>query len=56
MQSASFNEGALCIAPRSNVVAPDRVLSMGQKELNCALTQIGIAWNRTVLTLKVYLR
>ena len=30
------------------VVAPDRVLSMGQKELNCVLMLYWIVWNRTV--------
>ena len=30
------------------VVAPDRVLSMGQIELNCVLMLNWIAWNRTV--------
>ena len=30
------------------VVAPDRVLSMGQIELNCKLLLNWIAWNRTV--------
>ena len=33
------------------VLAPDRVLSMGQIELNCTLNWI--AWNRTVLTFKL---
>ena len=32
------------------VVAPDRVLSMGQIELNCILKLNWIVWNRTVLT------
>ena len=32
------------------VGAPDRVLSMGQIELNCVLIQNWITWNRTVLT------
>ena len=31
-------------------VAPDRVLSMGQIELNCVLMLNWIAWNGTVLT------
>ena len=35
------------------VVAPDRVLSMGQIELNCILILNWIAWNRTVLTFKL---
>ena len=35
------------------VVAPDSVLSMGQIELNCVLTLNWVAWNRTVLTLKL---
>ena len=38
------------------VVAPDRVLSMGQKELNCELRQNWIAWNRNALILKLYFR
>ena len=38
--------GLLC--PR--VVALDRVLSMGQIELNCVLMQNWIVWNRTVFT------
>ena len=37
------------------VVAPDRVLSMGQIELNCVLMLNWVAWNRTVLTLKLVL-
>ena len=32
------------------VLALDRVLSMGQKELNCVLMLNLIVWNRTVLT------
>ena len=32
------------------VVVPDRVLSMGQIELNCVLMLNWIVWNRTVLT------
>ena len=36
------------------VVAPDRVLSMGWIDLNCVLMLDWIAWNRTVLTLKLY--
>ena len=32
------------------VVAPDRILSMDQTELNSVLIQNWIAWNRTVLT------
>ena len=32
------------------VVAPDRVLSMGQRELNCILMLNWIVWNRSVLT------
>ena len=31
-------------------IAPDRVLSIGQIELNCALMLNWIVWNRTVLT------
>ena len=31
-----------------SVIAPDRVLSMGQIELNCVLMLNWIAWNRTV--------
>ena len=34
---------------RLGVVTPDRVLSMGQIELNCVLSRI--VWNRTVLHL-----
>ena len=30
------------------VIAPDKVLSMGQRELNCLLMLIWIGWNRTV--------
>ena len=33
---------------RLEVVAPDRVLSMGQIELNCVLMLNWNAWNRTV--------
>ena len=33
------------------VVAPDRVLSIRQIELNCELVPLWIAWNRTVLTI-----
>ena len=32
------------------VVAPERVLSMGQIEQDCVLMLRGIVWNRTVLT------
>ena len=35
------------------VVVPDRVLSMGQMELNCELLLNWIAWNRTVLTFQL---
>ena len=35
------------------MVAPDRVLSMGQTELNYVLMLNWIDWNRTVLTFKV---
>ena len=35
------------------VVAPDRVLSRDQIELNCILMLNWIAWNRTVLTFKL---
>ena len=35
------------------VVEPDRVLSMGQIELNCVLMQNWTAWNRNVLTFKL---
>ena len=35
------------------VVAPDRVLSMGQIKLNCILMLKWIVWNRTVLTCKL---
>ena len=34
-------------------VAPDRVLSMGEIELNCVFMLNWIAWNRTVLTFKL---
>ena len=36
------------------VVAPDRVLSMGQKELNCVLMLNWIARKRTVLKFKLH--
>ena len=32
----------------NGMVAPDRVVSMGQIELNCALMLNWIVWNRTV--------
>ena len=35
------------------VIAPDRILSMGQIELNCVLMLTRIAWNRTVLAFKL---
>ena len=35
------------------VVEPDRILSMGQIELNCVLKLSWIVWNRTVLTFKL---
>ena len=35
------------------VVSPDRVLSMGQIELNCVLMLNWIAWNRNVLIFKL---
>ena len=34
------------------VVAPDRVLSMGQIELNCVLMLNWIAWNRSVFDIE----
>ena len=34
------------------VVAPDRVLSMGQIELNCVLILNWILWNRTVFDIE----
>ena len=37
----------------SGVVAPDRVLSMGQIELKCVFMLNWIAWNRTVLYAKL---
>ena len=38
------------------VVAPDRVLSMGQIKLNCVLMLNWIAWNKTVFDIEtVYL-
>ena len=40
--------GPLC----PGVVAPDRVLSKGQKELNSVLMLNLIVWNRIVLTFK----
>ena len=36
------------------VVAPDRVISMGQIELNCVFMVIWIAGNRTVLTFNLH--
>ena len=36
------------------VVAPDRVLSMGQIEINCVFIVNWITWNRTVLTFKLH--
>ena len=44
---------SLALLPGSlwlGVVAPDRVLSMGQIELNCVIMLNRIVWNRTVLT------
>ena len=38
---------------RPGVVAHDRVLSIGQIELNCVLMLNQFAWNKTVLILKV---
>ena len=38
----------------SGVVAPVRVLSMGQVELNCVLMLNWIAWKRTVLTFELH--
>ena len=35
------------------VVSPNRVLSMGQIELNCVLMLNWITWNKTVLTFKL---
>ena len=34
------------------LVAPDKVLSMSQIELNCVLTLTWITWNRTISTIK----
>ena len=36
-----------------SVIAPDRVLSMGQIDLNCVLMLNWIVWNRTVYMYKV---
>ena len=36
------------------VVAADRVLYIGQIELNCILELNGITWNRTILTFKLH--
>ena len=41
--------GPFCL----RVVAPDRVLSLDQIELNCVLTLNWIVWNRTVLILNL---
>ena len=38
---------------RPGVAALDRVISIGQTELNCVLMLNWITWNRTVLTLKL---
>ena len=38
----------------TRVVAPDRVLSMGQIERNCVLVLNWIAWNRIVLTFELH--
>ena len=38
---------------KSVVIAPDRVISTGQIELNCVLILNWIVWNRTVLTCKL---
>ena len=46
MQSTPY----IAFAP--DVVAPDRVLSMGQIELNCVLWLNWIVWNRTVYMYK----
>ena len=35
------------------VVAPNRALSMGQMELNCALMLNWISWKRNILTFKI---
>ena len=35
------------------LIAPDRVLSMGQHEINCALMIKWIVWNKTILTFKL---
>ena len=46
----------IVIAPRitlPGVIAPDRVLSMGEIELNSVLLLSWIVWNRTVLTFKL---
>ena len=37
---------------RLEVVAPDRVLCMGQREIDCILMSNGIFWNRTVYLYK----
>ena len=41
--------GSLC----PGVIAPDRVLSIGQIELNCVFMLNLIAWNRPVLRFKL---
>ena len=46
----------IVIAPRPTLpgmVEPDRVLSMGQRELKCIFMLNRTAWNRTVLTFKL---
>ena len=40
-------------SPTLRVLTPDRVLSMGQRELNRVLILNWISWNKTVLTFKL---
>ena len=49
----SFGECRALYHCNRKVVAPERVLSMDQIELNCLLLLNWVSWNRTVLTLKL---
>ena len=51
-----WNTASLPLLPSPlwpRVVAPERVLSIGQIKLNCVFQLNWIAWNRTVLTFKL---
>ena len=53
MQSTPLLQ-SLTDTPYPGVVAADRIVSMGQIEVNCVLMRYWITWNRTVLTFTLH--